>query len=423
MTQAHRNGGDRKTIVSWAFYDWANSAFATTVMAGFFPVFFKEYWSPGVDATVSTFRLGLITFIASLMTALVAPVLGTIADVGGTRKRHLAVFAAAGIVFTASFYFVPQGHWALASAAAILATFGFAGANIFYDAMLVDVAGKDRRDRVSAFGYALGYLGGGVLFAGNVAMMLWPGVFGLADQAAAIRVSFVTVAVWWAIFSIPLLRHVRETRKPDAGGYRTAVRQGFRQLAETARQIGRYRNIVLFLVAYWFYIDGVHTIIRMATDFGLSLGFGAQELLKALLITQFVGFPSALLFGRLAGPLGAKRGILLGLGVYVAVSIWGAMMDSEWEFYVLAIGVGLVQGGVQALSRSFFASIIPDDKAGEFFGFYNLFGRFAAVLGPLLMGGVGLLTGNPRFSVLAVVLLIAVGGFLLSRVRETEPSI
>ncbi|GAB4267411.1 MAG: MFS transporter [Deferrisomatales bacterium] len=410
--------GSRRGVVAWALYDWANSAFATTVMAGFFPVFFKAYWSAGADPTRSTFQLGAANSLASAAVVLAAPVLGAVADRGGAKKRFLALFAALGIATTGALFLVGQGRWLAAAALYAVATVGFSGGNIFYDALLVDVAPEDRVDFVSALGFALGYLGGGLLFALNVAMTQWPGAFGLADAGQAVRVSFVTVAGWWALFSIPLALWVRERApaRPSRGW--TAWKEGFGQLAATFRKARQLRQVFLFLVGYWLYIDGVDTIVRMAVDYGLSLGFAPGDLIRALLLTQFVGFPAAILFGKLGERIGAKAGILVGIGVYVGVTAWGYQMSQAWEFYALAATIGLVQGGVQALSRSFYARLVPPGQAAEFFGFYNMLGKFAAVLGPVLMGWVGVVTGNPRAAIFAVTALLLAGAACLWRVDE-----
>lgn len=405
-----------RSVYAWAFYDWANSAFATTVMAGFFPLFFKTYWNAGVADTVSTFRLGVANSIASLIVVLLAPLLGAIADHMDRRKGFLLLFTALGVAMTGALHFVAAGEWQLAALCYVLAVLGFSGGNLFYDSLLVFVARPAQWDRVSALGFALGYLGGGILFAFNVLMVLNPGWFGLADAAAAVRISFLTVAVWWALFSIPVLIGVHEARSPTPTRLRHALRDGFGQLRRTLREIGRLPQTFLFLLAYWLYIDGVDTIVRMAVDYGLSLGFPSNSLITALLITQFVGFPAALAFGRIGERIGARRGILLALGVYILVTAWGAFMDRVWEFYLLAAVIGLVQGGVQSLSRSLYARLIPPHRSAEFFGFYNMLGKFAAVLGPALMGWVGVLSGSPRIGILSVLVLFLLGAFLLTRV-------
>ena len=401
---------------SWAFYDWANSAFATTVMAGFFPVFFKSYWAAGMPATESTVRLGTANAMASLLVVLLAPTLGVVADRSGRKKGLLLMLATLGILMTAGLFLVAEGYWLVAVGLYVLGVIGFAGANVAYDAMLLDVAGKSELERVSALGFALGYLGGGLLFALNVLMVLHPEFFGLADKAEAVRFAFLTVAIWWAVFSLPVLLFVKEeprSRTQDRG--KGAVLD-WRELRETWRLLRKLRMAFIFLLAYWFYIDGVDTIVRMAVDYGLSLGFDAESLLIALLITQLVGFPAALMFGRIGDRIGAKRAIWLALVIYVVVVFWAWRMTASWEFYGIAVVIGLVQGGIQAMSRALYARLIPPEHAGRLFGLYNMMGKFAAVIGPLLVGWVTLLSDSSRSGILSILLLFLTGAWLLSRV-------
>ncbi len=409
-----------KRVISWSLYDWANSAFATTVMAGFFPVFFKEYWSAGTEVSLSTLQLGAANSLGSIVVAALAPFLGAIADRGSARKRFLLFFSMMGIVMTGGLYFVTRGQWEMAAALYVIATIGFSGANIFYDALIVDIATEEKMDFVSALGFSFGYLGGGILFALNVCMVMFPQAFGLADTSTAVRLSFASVAVWWAIFSIPIFLFVDEPDTTGGAGGIGAVMEGFRQLNRTFREIRQLRVVLLFLVGYWLYIDGLDTIVRMAVDYGLSLGFTSKSLLLALLITQFVGFPAAIVFGRIGEKLGARVGIFIGIFVYVGVTVYGFFMEHEREFYFMAATIGLVQGGVQSLSRSFYTRIIPRSKSAEFFGFYNMLGKFAAVIGPFLMGWVSVLTGNPRYSIFAVAALFLAGGTVFYFVDERE---
>lgn len=420
----------RKAVVSWALYDWANSAFATTVMAGFFPVFFKQFWNHGVDPVVSTARLALGNSAAGILIAVLAPVLGAIADRGSARKRFLAFFAFLGMAATASLSLVPMGSWAFAAGVYVLAVIGFSCGNVFYDSLIVSVAPAGRMHFVSALGYSLGYLGGGVLFALNVLMAVNPSLFGLSGPSEAVRLSFLTVALWWLLFSLPLVFFVREKSSGNRESGAHMVRAGFAQLGKTFAAIRKQRTILLFLLAYWCYIDGVDTVVRMAVDYGLSLGFDSNDLIKALLITQFVGFPCALLFGFLGQRIGAKRAIFIAIGVYLFISIWAAFIREKWEFYLLAAVVGLVQGGVQSLSRSFYARLIPEAEAGEYFGFYNMLGKFAVIVGPVLIGCVELLArsagvGGPlasRIGITSLSVLFIIGGALLLFVNEEAPA-
>ena len=408
--------------LAWALYDWANSAFATTVMAGFFPVFFKQYWAVGLTPTESSFQLGLGNSLASLVVVGAAPLIGAIADRGGLKLRLLLLFTVLGVAMTGGLYLVAQGNWVAALLFYVLAQLGFSAGMVCYDALLLAVSPPGRWDFTSALGYGLGYLGGGLLFAGNVLMVTHPDWFGLAGLGEAVRVAFLTVAVWWAIFSVPVFLFVREPRPPanDARARRW-VRAAFAQLLETFRHIRTVRPAFLFLLAYWLYIDGVDTVVRMAVDYGLSLGFAADGLMIALLITQLVGFPAALAFGRLGERYGPKFGIGVAILVYLLTIAWASQMRSAAEFYALAFVIGLVQGGIQSLSRSLFARLIPADRAGEFFGFYNMLGKFAAVIGPVLMGWVGVVSGSPRIAILSVGVLFVLGALLLRLVDDRGP--
>lgn len=411
----------RKPVLSWALYDWANSAFATTVMAGFFPVFFKQFWSAGADATVSTFRLGVANGVAGFLIALSAPLLGAMADKSGRRKAFVIGWTVVGVAATAGLYAVQKGDWQTAASLFAVGTMGFLGAIVFYDALLLDVAAPHELDRASSFGYALGYLGGGLLFAVNVAMVVKPAWFGLASDAEAVRTSFLTVAVWWIVFSVPLVLNVREVRPAAPLGIGAAAASGVRELIATLRDVRRYRSVALFLLAYWFYIDAVNTVIKMAVDYGLALGLPASSLLSALLLTQFVAFPASLLFGWIGDRIGAKRGILIAIAVYICATFGAFFLDTVVEFFGLAVVIGLVQGGVQSLSRSYFGRLVPPGKSAEFFGFYNMMGKFATVLGPLLVGFVALYSGSSRASIASLVILFVIGGVLLWRVPDEPP--
>jgi UMF1 family MFS transporter len=400
-----------RPVLSWALYDWANSAFATTVMAGFFPLFFSDYWG-GSHA-----QLLKANSLSSLIVALLAPLLGAIADRGSAKKRFLFSFAALGVVSTGAFYLVGAGAWPAAFLLYVLASIGFSGSLTFYDALLVGVAERDRLDSVSALGYSLGYLGGGLLFALNVAMVLSPDTFGIAGQTEAVKLAFLSVCAWWAFFSLPLLLWVPEPSGGPQLSLWSAAQAGWGQLVTTFRQLRLVRPALLFLVGYWFYIDAVDTIIRMAVSYGKTIGLGNQDLISALLITQFVGFPAAIAYGALGNKIGTRQGIFLGIGVYIGVTVWSFFMDQGWEFYLLATVVGLIQGGVQALSRSYFAQLIPADKAGEFFGFYNMLGKTATIIGPLLMLWVDQLTQSPRHSILSLILLLVIGAVFLWRAK------
>ena len=407
----------RRPVFGWAMYDWANSSFATTVMAGFFPLFFKQFWNAGVPATVSTFRLGVANGAASLLVAVMAPLIGAIADKGRARVRLLALFTVLGAAMTAGLFLVGKGDWPAAAILYVVASLGFWGGNQFYDSLLTDVSEEHEYDLVSGYGYALGYLGGGLLFAVNVAMVLKPALFGLPDAGAAVRWSFVTVGIWWAGFTLFTLLLVRERSTQEALPALAAIRAGSAELLNTLRHLRADRMLLLFLLAYWFYIDGVNTIIKMAVDYGLSLGLKQNSLITALLVVQFVGFPAALGFGWLGQKIGARAGILIGIAVYAGIAGYAYFLHTETQFMIMAIIIGLVQGGVQSLSRSLFGRLVPPGKAGEFFGFYNLMGKAAAILGPTLTGVVALLTNDSRLAILSITILFVIGAAFLMRVR------
>ncbi|MGN0907958.1 MAG: MFS transporter [Bullifex sp.] len=408
----------RKEIISWSLYDWANSAFATTVMAAFFPIFFSAYWSLGQDASVSTFFLGIANSAASLVVAVMAPFLGAIADSGSYRKKFLIFFAFLGAVMTSCLWLLSSGQWGLAILLYVAATIGFSGGNTFYDSLLPCVASEKKVDFVSALGFSLGYIGGGLLFLVNVLMYLKPSLFGLADEVQAVKVSFLTVGIWWLVFSIPLILFVKE----ESNGRKTRIsescRQGARNIASTFRSLKYLKTTTLFLVAYWCYIDGVDTIIRMATDYGTALGFSSSSLIVALLITQFVAFPAALLYNTFGRKIGTKNAILVAIVAYCLIAVLGVFMTKEIHFYLLAILIGLFQGGIQALSRSYYTRLIPKENSAQFFGFFNMLGKFAAIVGPFLVGFVTLLTRSNRLGILSLILLFALGGVLLSKVDE-----
>jgi UMF1 family MFS transporter len=407
----------RRPVIGWAFYDWANSAFSLTVVTAFVPILLADYWSEGVESTVTTFRLGLANGAASAMVAVLSPFIGALADRFGRRKGILAMFATLGIVSTGSLYFVAQGQWPIAIACYVIATVGFASSNSLYDSLLVDVAPDTHFDEVSAFGFALGYLGGALLFACNVFMVANPASVGLDSPVDAIRMSFAMVAVWWAIFSLPLLFWVEEHPHEQTG---RALAETFAELAATVREIVGHRNLLFFLLAYWLYIDGVYTIIKMAVDYGLSQGLSMQDLVQAILLTNFVGFPAALFFGWLGKRIGAQRGLYIAISVYVVVTVAAVFLRTAAEFYLLAVCIGLVQGGVQSLSRSFYARLIPAHKRSEYFGFYNMLGKFSAIIGPVMAGMVALLAGSQRLAILSIVILFVGGLILLTRVRPVE---
>jgi UMF1 family MFS transporter len=397
-------------------YDWANSAFATTVLAGFFPIFFKNFWNEGVASDVVTFRLGLAHSGSGLFIFLLAPLLGTLADRSGARKAFLFAFALLGAAATALLAAAPANAWIIATVLFSVASIGFSGSLVFTDALLVDVAAPTEYERVSALGYGLGYLGGGLLFALNVAMVLKPQLFGLDGKTAAVQWSFAMVGVWWALFTLPLVRWVREQPPTAPAHARSLLAGAVRELGATLRSLRGHRPVWMFLLAYWLYIDGVDTVIRMAVNFGQSMGFPDDSLIVALLIVQFVGFPAAIAFGSLGARWGARNAIVLAIAVYAGVTLWAYTLQTVGQFYGMAVVIALVQGGVQSQSRALFAQLIPAERAGEFFGFYNMLGKFAVILGPILVGWAALVLADPRLSLMVLLVLFVPGALLLMRV-------
>lgn len=410
---------DRRGIINaWCMYDWANSAFMTTVTTALFPVFFRSVAiNAGLHENDATAYWGYTSSIALLLVAVIAPLLGATADHTGGKKRYLGAFAAVGIVFTASLVVIGHDTWLLAAVLYVVAALGFSGGNVFYDSLLPHVARGDDIDRVSAKGFALGYLGGGLLLALNVLWMKWPRAFGMPDPAFAVRASFLSVAVWWAAFSIPFFRRVPEPPVlRRAGAARAPLAEGFRRLAATLHDIRRYRHLGLFLLAYWVYTDGIGTIFRMATAYGDEIGLDITDMITALILIQATAIPFTFLFGRLARVIGAKRSILLSLAVYGAVSVSAYFMTTAIHFYVLALAIATVQGGSQALSRSLFGRMVPRHKTAEFFGFYSTSSKFAGVFGPLVFGIISQAAGGSRLSILSIVAFFIVGAALLARV-------
>jgi len=406
-----------KSAWSWAVYDWANSAFATTVMAGFFPIFFKSYWASDLSDAESTFAIGSVNSLVGLLIAFSAPILGAFADAGDSKRKFLFSFIFLGIIATGYLFFIPESSWKLAVIFYGIGVIGFSGGNIFYDSLLVTVSKEKERNRVSALGFSLGYLGGGILFLLNVVMFLYPSWFGLENQIEAVLWSFMSVAIWWFVFSLPIYLKVKEPiQNIDRKPIYTVITEAFTNLLNTARSIKKYKSAVIFLLAYFLYMDGVDTIIRMATSYGSDIGLSATSMIQALLLTQFIGFPATLVFGYYADKFGYKYSLSFAIIVYIFVVLFSAQMDTALEFYVVASVVGLVQGGVQAISRSFFSTLIPENKAAEFFGFYNFIGKSSVFIGPFMVSGIALLTESPNLGILSLLILFIPGLILLWKV-------
>jgi len=409
---------NKPVIFSWCLYDWANSAFATTIMAAVLPVFYSTVAAENLPAHLAASYWGYTNSIAMLTIAFLSPLLGALADVGGKRKRYLCRFVCLGIFSTGLLICVGQGDWLKASLLYFLGRIGFGGGNVFYDSLLPFIAKKEDFDRVSSFGYALGYLGGGVLLTLNLAMILKPNLFGLANSQWGSRFSFLSVSFWWAIFSIPLFMYVSEpSARANIKVNRLWLITGFQQLCCTLRQIKQHREPWKFLLAYWLYNDGIGTIIIMATIFGAEIGIGQKHLIGAILLVQFLGVPCTLFFGQLTKFLETKTCILLGLSVYTLIAAGGYFIRTPLHFWILAILVACVQGGCQALSRSFYGRMIPKGQSAEFFAFYDISAKFAGIIGPALFGLVGQAFGSSRYGIVSLLIFFLSGGILLSRVH------
>lgn len=417
-------GLNRPELRAWAMYDWANSAFTTTVVTAVFPIYFHDVAAAGLPTHVATARFAGATTLALLVIAVFSPILGAYADYRAIKKKMLAIFVAMGVLATAGLFFVQKGDWLLGVALFVLGNIGIFGSYVFYDSLLPHItSGPGEMDRVSTAGYGLGYLGGGLLLAVNLLWILKPEFFGIPDAGYAARLAFLSVAIWWGLFSIPLFRRVPEpARQPEAEeeGIENPVKIAFIRLSETFRKLKGYRQAFLLLIAFMVYNDGIATIYRMATIYGREIGLPQGGLIGAILMVQFIAMPFAFLFGGLAGKIGAKRAILLGLTVYLGITVLGYFMQTTLHFYLLATLVAMVQGGTQALSRSLFASLIPRYKSSEFFGFFAVFEKFAAILGPAIFAVMITLTGSSRLAVLSVMAFFLIGGLLLAFVNVEE---
>lgn len=409
----------KKIINSWSMYDWANSAFATTIMAAVLPIYYSAIAEPALTPNQATAYWGYTNSIALLLVALLSPILGAVADFRGAKKRYLTYFALIGISATALMYFLTSGDWLFASVLFIIGNIGFAGANVFYDSLLPHIAQKGDIDQISTRGYAMGYLGGGLLLAVNLAMiMLSP------DHLTALmtRISLASVAIWWLLFAIPLWKNVPEPPRQIYEGELDSnpFTAGFKRLSVTFKEIKKFKELFKFLVAFWLFNDGIGTIIKMATIYGKEIGIGQTDLIGALLMVQFVGIPFSFAFGWLAKKIGTKRSIYISLSVYFLISIGGYFMESAIHFWILGFAVALVQGGSQALSRSLYGRMVPKAQSAEFFSFFSVSGKLAGMFGPLVFGLVSQVMGNSRLGIVSLVIFFIAGGLLLTRVDEEK---
>jgi MFS transporter, UMF1 family len=418
-----RLGLGRRDLRAWAMYDWANSAFQTTIIAAIFPIYFHKVAAFGLPPAEATSKFAWATTIAILIVAMIAPLLGAIADYAAMKKKLLGIFLGIGVAATLAMYWIETGDWMFALVLFVIGNVGVAGSIVFYESLLPHLVSDAELDRVSSAGYAVGYIGGGALLGINLLMILRPTLFGIPDAAVATRLSLASVGVWWLVFSIPLFRQVPEPARRIEPGEKpqgNTLVTGAKRLVETFRELTRYRQAFLLLLAFLLYNDGIQTIIRMATTYGAELNIDENGMILALLITQFIGIPFAFLFGALAGRIGAKRAVFAGLAVYAGITVLGYYMKNATEFLALAVLVGMVQGGTQALSRSLFASMIPRHKSSEFFAFFGVFERYAGILGPAVFAWVVEHSGTSRNAILSVIVFFVIGAAILTFVDVDE---
>ncbi|MBO8156151.1 MAG: MFS transporter [Bacillaceae bacterium] len=404
---------NKKLVRSWILYDWGNSAFATTIMAAVLPIYYSQVAARGIDSHLATSYWGYSQSIAVFLVAILAPILGAISDYSAAKKQFLRFFAYMGMIASVLLAFVGEGDYVFASILMIIGTVGFSGGNVFYDAFLPEIADRDEIDRVSAYGFAFGYVGGGILLAINLLMILKYDWFGFPDEGAATRAAFVTVGIWWFIFSIPLFRRVKEEKRSPIRKKESYITIGFKRVGNTLRSLGHYKQLLIFLLAFWMYNDGISTIIKMATIYGSEIGIASNDLIAALLITQFIGIPCTFFFGWFASKITAKKALTVALFIYTGIVILGYFMTSAVHFYLLALCVGAVQGGAQALSRSIYGRMVPSHKHAEFYGFYGISSKFAAIFGPFIFAFVGQLTGSSRMGIFSLIFFFIAGIVLL----------
>jgi UMF1 family MFS transporter len=423
MSLLSRIGLSRPELRAWAMYDWANSGFQSTVITAVFPPFFSAVAAAGMPAPLATARFAWATTIAVAITAVLGPILGAIADYRAIKKKMMAVFVGIGVTTTMLMATIDMGEWQYAALLFMIANIAIASSFVFYDSLLPHIAAPEEMDRVSTAGYAIGYLGGGILLVINLLWILNPTAFGLADSVAGIKLSFVSVGVWWLMFSISLFRRVPEPPRAleaDETSDENPIRAAFVRVWETFHELRGYRQAFLMLVAFLLYNDGIQTVIRMAAIYGAEIGIDRNAQIEAFVVVQFVGIPFSFLFGALAGRIGAKTGIFIALAVYTGIILLAYFMTSAWQFFALAFLVGTVQGGSQALSRSLFARMIPKHKSSEYFGFFSVFEKFAGIAGPALFATSVSLFGSSRAALLSVIVFFVCGGLVLTRVNVAE---
>ena len=405
-----------RTVKSWIAYDAGNSAFATTVVAAFFPIFYLEFWASNLPKIEASIYLNWTLVVCNVSILLSGPVIGAITDINQSTKKSLTIFTVTSVFFVGLLYFLSAGSWIYALVFFGIANFCFCVAQIPYDKILTKITSPEKFSIISNQGYAWGYAGGGLLFVVNALMSIYPESFGLASQSDAIRVSFLMVSIWWLLFLIPLLVNFKETTNNQRS--KGIVISSLKNIVTTLKSVYQYKNAFLFLIAFFLFIDGAHTVIYLASTFALNLGLETSSIIQALILVQLVAFPATLIWGYVANRFGDKLVLYITISSYIFIIIYSTTLSSALEFYLLAAWVGCVQGGIQGSSRGYFGKLIPKEKAGEFFGLYNVMGRAGAILGPLLVGSLLTLYGNVRIALLPIAILFIIGGLLLTRVKN-----
>lgn len=412
----------KKKVLAWAMYDFGNSAFATTIMAAVLPIYYYDVAAKGIDSNLAASYWGYSQSIAVLIVAILAPILGAISDFSAAKKKFLRFFAYMGMIASILLAFVGEGDYLFASILLILGTIGFSGGNVFYDAFLPEITTEKSIDKVSAAGFAWGYVGGGILLAINLLMIMKYDWFSIPNATVASQLAFASVGIWWFVFSLPLFKHIQDEKKVTLKRERSYVAIGFSRVATTFREIRQYKQLLIFLLAFWMYNDGISTIIKMATIYGRDINIDSNSLIIALLITQFVGIPCTFFFGWFAQKITAKKALLFALYIYLGIVVLGYFMSSALHFYILAILVGFVQGGAQSLSRSIFGRMVPTNKQAEFFGFYGISSKFAAIFGPFLFAFIGQVTGSSRLGIISLIIFF-IGGIALLKFVNVEEGV
>ena len=406
-----------KEVKAWISYDLGNSAFATTVVAAFFPIFYNQFWASNIDSVLSAEYLSWTLVISNVALLFTAPLIGAVTDISKTTKKLFISMVLISIICVGLLFFVEAGSWIYALVFFGIANYFFSASNVLYDKILVQITSPDLFSKISGYGYAWGYFGGGLLFLINALMSLNPELFGLSSQAEAIRWSFITVSIWWSIFLLPLSITYKER---DIQSSKKVLSRSLGNIFSTLKSIPEYKNVFIFLIAFFLFIDGVHTVMALASTFALNLGLDTSSIIIALILVQFIAFPSTLMWSYIAEKRGDKVVINISIVIYIAIILFSFSLSNSTEFYILASLVGFVQGGIQGSSRSLFAKLIPPEKAGEFFGIFNTFGKAGAFMGPALVGIFLAIFKNTIVMLLPILILFVLGLIVLYFVDTDE---